>query len=160
MRRQQLDVLVDDVQSFGAQVKAISARKGVTLISMVTPGMWHEVGFLARAFAVFERHDLSIDLIATSETNVTVSIDRLEESLPELKQFILPGGDPLAELSRCIPELAPVVSARLPPREATPRPERCGRSIRPESQVAARVRDGSQSAGLACSGRVSRQRPT
>lgn len=72
-------IIGDDVDSFGAQVKAISARKGITLISMDTPGMWHEVGFLARAFNVFERHDLSIDLIATSETNVTVSIDRLEE---------------------------------------------------------------------------------
>lgn len=72
-------VIGDDVDSFGAQVKAISARKGITLISMDTPGMWHEVGFLARIFNIFERHDLSIDLIATSETNVTVSIDQLEE---------------------------------------------------------------------------------
>jgi len=72
-------IISDEVDSFGAQVKAISARKGITLISMDTPGMWHEVGFLARVFNVFERHDLSIDLIATSETNVTVSIDQLEE---------------------------------------------------------------------------------
>jgi diaminopimelate decarboxylase/aspartate kinase len=39
--------------------------------------MWHQVGFLAQAFAVFERHALSIDLIATSEANVTVSIDTM-----------------------------------------------------------------------------------
>ena len=68
-------VIAADVPSYGAQVKAISARSGITLIAMETPRMWHQVGFLARAFNVFERHALSIDLIATSQTNVTVSID-------------------------------------------------------------------------------------
>jgi bifunctional diaminopimelate decarboxylase / aspartate kinase len=59
----------------GPQVKAISSRHGLTLISMETVGMWQEVGFLARAFAVFARHGLSVDSVSTSETNVTVSLD-------------------------------------------------------------------------------------
>lgn len=58
-----------------AGVKAISARKGVVLVSMETVGMWQTVGFLADAFAVFKRLGLSIDLVSTSETNVTVSLD-------------------------------------------------------------------------------------
>lgn len=70
-------VIADEAPSFGAQVKAISARSGITLIVMETPRMWHQVGFLARTFTVFERHALSIDLIASSETNVTVSIDTM-----------------------------------------------------------------------------------
>jgi diaminopimelate decarboxylase/aspartate kinase len=37
--------------------------------------MWHQVGFLADAFNVFREHGISIDLISTSESNVTVSID-------------------------------------------------------------------------------------
>jgi len=56
-------------------VKGICLRNGLTLISMDGVGMWHEVGFLARAFAVFSEHGVSIDLVSTSETNVTVSID-------------------------------------------------------------------------------------
>ncbi len=59
----------------GAQVKAIALRKGITLVSMDSPGMWHQVGFLADAFRVFKEHGLSIDLVSTSETNVTVSLD-------------------------------------------------------------------------------------
>jgi diaminopimelate decarboxylase/aspartate kinase len=59
----------------GPQVKAISSRRGITLVSMETVGMWQEVGFLARAFAVFAQHGLSIDSVSTSETNVTVSLD-------------------------------------------------------------------------------------
>ncbi|HEX3531394.1 MAG TPA: bifunctional aspartate kinase/diaminopimelate decarboxylase [Thermoanaerobaculia bacterium] len=57
------------------RVKAISARRGITLVAMETLGMWQEVGFLADVFAVFARHGLSIDSVSTSETNVTVSLD-------------------------------------------------------------------------------------
>jgi bifunctional diaminopimelate decarboxylase / aspartate kinase len=58
-----------------AQVKAIALKKGITLVSMESPGMWHEVGFLADAFRVFKDHGMSVDLVSTSETNVTVSLD-------------------------------------------------------------------------------------
>ena len=58
-----------------AQLKAISCKKHIVLVSMETVGMWHEVGFLAKAFGVFSRCGLSIDLVSTSETNVTVSLD-------------------------------------------------------------------------------------
>ena len=65
----------------GGQVKAICTRNGVTLVSMESPGMWHQVGFLADAFQVFKQHGLSVDLISTSETNVTVSLDPQANSL-------------------------------------------------------------------------------
>ena len=61
--------------SDAAQVKAICLKKGITLISLESPGMWHQVGFLADAFQIFKRHGLSVDLVSTSETNVTVSLD-------------------------------------------------------------------------------------
>ncbi|MFZ9708803.1 MAG: bifunctional aspartate kinase/diaminopimelate decarboxylase [Steroidobacteraceae bacterium] len=58
-----------------AQVKAVCVKRGVTLVTLDSPGMWHEVGFLADAFQIFKQHGLSIDLVSTSETNVTVSLD-------------------------------------------------------------------------------------
>ncbi len=57
------------------QVKAVSARRGITLISVEALGMWQEVGFLAEVFNCFARQGLSVDSISTSETNVTVSLD-------------------------------------------------------------------------------------
>ncbi len=56
-------------------VKAISRRNGIVLVSMETVGMWQQVGFLADIFERFKRHGLSVDLIGSSETNVTVSLD-------------------------------------------------------------------------------------
>jgi bifunctional diaminopimelate decarboxylase / aspartate kinase len=65
----------------GAQVKAVCSRKGITLISLESPGMWHQVGFLADAFQVFKQHGMSVDLVSTSETTVTVSLDPAANSL-------------------------------------------------------------------------------
>jgi diaminopimelate decarboxylase/aspartate kinase len=64
-----------------AQVKAVTIKKNITLISMETVGMWHSVGFLADAFTVFKQHGLSVDLVSTSETSVTVSLDPAANAL-------------------------------------------------------------------------------
>ena len=56
-------------------VKAISSRRGIVLVSMDGIGMWQQVGFLADVFERFKRHGLSVDLIGSSEANVTVSLD-------------------------------------------------------------------------------------
>ncbi|MEX1056042.1 MAG: bifunctional aspartate kinase/diaminopimelate decarboxylase [Rhodothermales bacterium] len=74
-------VISDKTPDFGAQIKAIAAKMGVTLISMNTLGMWQEVGFLADVFTTFKTHGVSIDLVATSETNVTVSLDPVANAL-------------------------------------------------------------------------------
>ncbi len=67
----------------GARVKAVSLRRGVVLVSMETLGMWQQVGFLADAFACFKRHGLSVDLVSTSETCVTASLDPAANAAPE-----------------------------------------------------------------------------
>ena len=59
-------------------VKAISTRRGLVLVSMETIGMWQQVGFLADVFEQFRRHGLSVDMLGSSETNVTVSLDPSE----------------------------------------------------------------------------------
>ena len=102
-------VVSHNVADSAAQVKAIAIKKGITLVSMESPGMWHQVGFLADAFQVFKQHGLSVDLVSTSETNVTVSLDpsantlgkaaleRLTASLSELCRVEILG--PCASLS-------------------------------------------------------------
>jgi diaminopimelate decarboxylase/aspartate kinase len=70
-----------EVGDGAAQVKAVCIKKGITLVALDSPGMWHEVGFLADAFQLFKRHGLSVDLVSTSETNVTVSLDPAANTL-------------------------------------------------------------------------------
>lgn len=57
------------------RLKAVSVKNGVRLITLETDGMWRASGFLAEAFEPFSRHGVSIDLVSTSETSVTVSLD-------------------------------------------------------------------------------------
>jgi diaminopimelate decarboxylase/aspartate kinase len=64
-------------------VKAISRRNGVVLVSVEDIGMWQQVGYLADVFALFRTHGLSVDMIGTSQTNVTVSLDPSENLLSE-----------------------------------------------------------------------------
>jgi diaminopimelate decarboxylase/aspartate kinase len=66
-----------------AQVKAVCTKKGITLVSLESPGMWHQVGFLADAFQIFKSHGMSVDLVSTSETNVTVSLDPAANTLDD-----------------------------------------------------------------------------
>ncbi|MFE5758088.1 hypothetical protein ACFQ7I_31030 [Streptomyces massasporeus] len=62
---------------------------------------------------------------------------------------LVPGGDPLAELSRCIPELAAVIgtgfSASAPPGEAARRSD----AVRSDASLAERLRPGASHASLA-----------
>ncbi len=74
-------VIGPEVRAHAPSVKAISARKGITLVSMESVGMWQQVGFLADVFAQFKQHGLSVDLIGSAETNVTVSLDPTENLL-------------------------------------------------------------------------------
>ena len=92
-------VVCANVADSAAQVKAIAIKKGITLVSMDSPGMWHQVGFLADAFQIFKQQGMSVDLISTSETNVTVSLDPTANTL-----------DPaaLARLSAALGELCGV----------------------------------------------------
>ena len=78
-----------------AQVKAVCVKQGITLVSLESPGMWHQVGFLADAFQIFKGLGLSVDQISTSETNVTVSLDPSANSLDQLTLDRL-----MAELSK------------------------------------------------------------
>lgn len=81
------------------QVKGVAFRGGLTLVSMDGVGMWHEVGFLADAFECFKRHGISVDLVSTSETNVTVSIDTVDDMLPvDTEQALLTDLAPLCRV--------------------------------------------------------------
>lgn len=56
-------------------VTAVVCRRGVTLVTLSTLSMWGASGFLARAFAPFETFGISVDLVATSQSAISVTLD-------------------------------------------------------------------------------------
>ena len=69
-------------------VKSIQIRSSITLISLESSSMWQNPGFLAIAFTIIAKHQLSISLISTSECNVTVSLDGQSHSRELLQQLL------------------------------------------------------------------------
>jgi aspartate kinase len=59
----------------GSGLKAIVCKKGITLVSISSSRMLLAYGFLRRIFEIFEKYQTPVDLIATSEVSVSVTID-------------------------------------------------------------------------------------
>ena len=71
-------------------VTAIAGKSAVTLVKVRSPRMLLTEGFLRELFGIFERHKISVDVVATSEVSVSVTVDdasRLEELVGELRQL-------------------------------------------------------------------------
>lgn len=58
-----------------ALVKAIAFKRGITVINVASDRMLMAHGFLSRLFAVFDKHETSIDMLATSEVSVSMTLD-------------------------------------------------------------------------------------
>ena len=56
-------------------VSAIAGKSGVTLLKVRSPRMLLTEGFMRTLFDVFGRHKTSVDVVATSEVSVSVTID-------------------------------------------------------------------------------------
>ncbi|MBE9467301.1 MAG: aspartate kinase [Bacteroidetes bacterium] len=71
-------------------IKAVAAKDNITIIKIKSTHMLMAHGFLMKIFAVFAHFKTSIDMIATSEVSVSVTIDNftyLNEIVHELKSF-------------------------------------------------------------------------
>ena len=55
--------------------RSIALRREQTLLTIKSPEMLHSKGFLAKVFDILAKHDLSIDLITTSEISVALTFD-------------------------------------------------------------------------------------
>jgi aspartate kinase len=64
-------------------VHAITSRKNITLVDIVSTRMMGQYGFLAEVFNIFARKNVSIDMVATSEVSVSLSLD----STPDLTEI-------------------------------------------------------------------------
>jgi aspartate kinase len=85
-------------QSEGTGVRAVASKSGITLVTIRSSRMLNAYGFLRAIFAVFDRHKVSVDLVATSEVSVSMTVDHgtnlgpLEHDLRELGRVEIEGG--------------------------------------------------------------------
>ncbi len=67
--------LITRTTDAAAGPRSIARKKGVTMVHVTSNKMLGAHGFLAQFFAVFQQLAISVDLIATSEVSVTVTVD-------------------------------------------------------------------------------------
>lgn len=71
-------------------VKSIACKRRITLVSIHSTRMLMAHGFLRRIFEIFDRHATSVDMVATSEVSVSLTIDdtsQTEQICKELSEF-------------------------------------------------------------------------
>lgn len=71
-------------------IKAVAAKDNITAIKIKSGRMLLAYGFLHRVFETFDRYNTAIDMMATSEVGVSVTIDNtdhLAAIVDELKEF-------------------------------------------------------------------------
>ncbi|MDR0321973.1 MAG: aspartate kinase [Treponema sp.] len=68
-------------------VRAITSKKNVTLVDIVSTRMLGQYGFLAEVFSTFAKHSISIDMVATSEVSVSLTLETAYD-LAEVKKSL------------------------------------------------------------------------
>lgn len=71
-------------------IKAVAAKDNITAIKIKSSRMLLATGFLRKVFEIFESYETPIDMIATSEVGVSMSIDNdahLDQIVDELRKY-------------------------------------------------------------------------
>jgi aspartate kinase len=86
--------LITRVVDSGAGPRSIARKRNVTMVHVTSNKMLGAHGFLARLFSAFEELRISVDLVATSEVSVSVTVDErqnmeeLERKLHEIAESV------------------------------------------------------------------------
>ncbi|XP_047962649.1 aspartokinase 1, chloroplastic-like isoform X2 [Salvia hispanica] len=92
-----------------ALLTSIVLKQNVTMLDIVSTRMLGQFGFLAKVFAIFEDLDISVDVVATSEVSISVTLDPSKIWSRELiKQ----------ELDRVVEELGKIAVVKLLPQRS------------------------------------------
>ena len=65
--------------SSSSPIKSIACKRGITIVNILSTQMLLSYGFLRRIFEVFETHETVVDVVATSEVNVSLTVDSSQE---------------------------------------------------------------------------------
>jgi aspartate kinase len=83
-------LIMETLEEPGPVVRCIAHKRGIHLITIVSTRMLQQHGFLARIFSVFDRLEIVIDMVSTTEVSVSVTTDadrNLPAALEELREF-------------------------------------------------------------------------
>jgi aspartate kinase len=88
-RRPQVEgtLITAEAPAGASPIRSIACKRNITLVNIVSTRMLMAHGFLRRIFEVFDRYETAVDMLATSEVSVSLTIDNAG-SLPAIRAEI------------------------------------------------------------------------
>jgi aspartate kinase len=77
-------LIVSEIVHSTNPVKSISCKRGITVVNIRSLRMLMAYGFLRRIFEVFDRYRTPVDMVATTEVSVSLTVDQTQ-SLKEIE---------------------------------------------------------------------------
>ncbi len=69
-------------------IRAISWKRGITVINVRAPRMLGAYGFLRAMFEVFERHEVVVDVLASGEVSVSLTVEDRSRLEPVIRESV------------------------------------------------------------------------
>ncbi len=88
-RRPQVEgtLITAEAPRSSSPIRSIACKRNITLVNIVSTRMLMAHGFLKRIFEIFDRYETPVDMLATSEVSVSLTIDNTR-SLPAITKEI------------------------------------------------------------------------
>lgn len=93
-------IVADRVPSTSV-IKCVACKRGITVVDIRSTRMLMAHGFLKNIFEVFDRHETAVDMLATSEISVSLTIDD-DRHLGDICDEVRPYADISAESGQAI----------------------------------------------------------
>ena len=68
-------LIVANPPASSSPVRSMACKNNISLVTIVSSRMFMAHGFLRRIFEVFDRYETSVDMLATSEVSVSLTLD-------------------------------------------------------------------------------------
>jgi aspartate kinase len=83
-------LILSDSKIIKGGIKSISCKENIKVLNVFSTKMLNSYGFLRKIFEIFDKNQTSVDLITTSEVNVSLTLDNeehIEEIVKDLSVF-------------------------------------------------------------------------
>jgi aspartate kinase len=84
-------MIVSRREEAAARVTAVTAKRGIAVVTVQSNRMYNAYGFLANVFNVLEKLGVVVDLVSTSEVSLSFTVDR-QDGLERIRQALAPLG--------------------------------------------------------------------
>lgn len=78
-------LILSKIEDSSEMLRVLTFKKKVTVVDIVSTRMLGQYGFLAKVFQIFDEEKVSVDMLATSEVSISVTLDNRENGIDILK---------------------------------------------------------------------------